>query len=204
MTEDVKILNRRLGEALGRPNGNDPRFAWQRATELFYFVRRDMLDGWHRMCWADRIGPVWVLCRWTPPETTIHGVTMELTREQWFQMFGGTRPYPAKGDYKPLCETALRRGLEPSAEATAFYIRTLREQIERGEQANKDNFAGRKDATTEQCEAEAQKEVDDAEERFMQQVADWQPASWRAGSPYNPGDRGGPVSFGGVEQPAAV
>lgn len=195
--DQVYILNDRFGMALGRPNGADPRFAWKLTKDLHYYYRDNPSEDWQRRSWADRVGNCWVLAEWRPPEVNIYGITQEITREQWFTMFGWSRPYPQGGEYKPYTETALPR--IPNEQDTAFYIKTITKQLSDSEAANKDQLMGRKDAITEQCERDAQAVVDRYETEFMESVADWQPISWRLNEPYNPGDQDGPVSFGGID-----
>lgn len=200
--ELVNVLNDRFGASLGRPNGSDPRFAWKKSSDLFYYWRDNPSEDWQKRSWADRIGVVWVLAEWRPPEVYIFGVLSEITREQWFAMFGWSRPYPQGGEYKPYAETALLR--PPTSEDTDFYIKTLQQQLAEVEQANKDQLMGRKDATTENCEKEAQANMDKHEQDFMDKVADWEPLSWKLGEPRDPGDQDGALSFGGVGDSPAL
>lgn len=195
MNDDIEILNRRLGDALGRPNGTDPRFAWKESQDLFFYARRHELEEYTKFSWAQRIGKCWVLCQWRPPETTIHGVTIPLTADSWHTMFKGRRPFPAKGEYKVHSETKLAPGAVPTAEWTQFYIKTLGQQMEAAELAQKEEFAGRKDAVTEQCESEANDEVDQAFDRFYESAREWQPASWRLGEPQPFGSHDGPIAY---------
>lgn len=123
----------------------------------------------------------------------MHGITVELTRDQWFAMFGWSRPFPSGGEYFPYTETSL--GRLPNGEDTAFYIRSLSQQLEEVEQANKTILAGRMDQITEKCERDAQANLDQHENEFMESVADWEPASWKLGEPRDPGDLDGPVRF---------
>ena len=191
MNANVEILNRRLGEALGRPNGNDPRFMWKHSTELFYYFRMQAGSEWQKRCWADRLGKAWVLCKWNPPMHTFEGVDFEITRDEWFKMFGWSRPYPRNGEYMPFAETAL--GVEPDGEVTQFYISTIRQQLEAAEQAQKMTRMGLTDKVTEMCERDAQKVVDDHEKEFFDSVADWEPESWKHGVAHEPGDVDVPV-----------
>lgn len=185
----IDILNRRFGDRLGRPNGHDARFAWKFAPEVFYEFRPHGSSNFQRQCWADRIGPKWMLCQWRPTE---------ISREAWLQSFQGRFPYPDGGEYKPHPETALPEGMLPTDELTAGYIASLLAQMEQAEMALKDNFAGRKDETTIRCEMEAQAAVDAKSREFEEQVADWEPWSWKLNEPHMPGDHDGPVSFGGI------
>lgn len=105
-----------------------------------------------------------------------------------------------------MAETA---GPIPTAERTQGYIRLISEQMERGARALKANAAGRKDDTTLQCEAAAEKQVADAEAAMMEDASSWEPWSWKLGEPREPGDHDGPIAFqvGGTrdeQQPAAA
>jgi hypothetical protein len=193
MTTDQ--LNHRFGTALGF-HGIESRFAWKFSADVPFFLRRGLLHGWERHTWADRIGQRWMLCQLKAPE---------MSQTEWILSFG-TRPYPENGEYIPHAETALPPGMEPTVELTDGYIATIRKQMEQAEFAGKENFAGRKDPTTELCEAQAQKQVDDAEKEFMEKVADWEPLSWKLGEPHHPGDQDGAVAFqvGGTRDMAGV
>lgn len=184
----VELLNRRFAESLGRPNGVDARFKWAFSPDVQYLYQPPGQKHYERRSWANRLGKVWMLCQWHPPT---------MSREQWAASCAGY-PYPEKGEYKPHPETALPAGVDPTEALTAGYIRSLGQQMEQAALAARDALAGRVDATTERCEREAQASVDAAEREFYEMVGDFEPLSWKTGDPYNPGDRGGPVSFGGV------
>lgn len=191
----IDNLNRRMGEHLGFPNGNDPAYKWMEARDLQYYFRNEAHEDWQRRSWADRLGNVWLLCRWTPPIVYMMGVPCELTRLQWSEMFGWSRPFPEKGEYKPLAETALKPGVIPDGRMTDFYICSIQRQLEQVERAHKAELAGRKDETTESCEREAQANMDGWEKQFMDSVADWEPMSWKLGEPRDAGDNDGPVRY---------
>ena len=110
-------------------------------------------------------------------------------------MFGWSRPYPRKGEYKPYAETALRNGVFPDSEATQFYIATLRKQLEEVEANRKAQLMGRADDYTEKFTKDAQDVIDQHEKKFMESVGDWEPESWKLGEPRDPGDNDGPVAF---------
>lgn len=195
MISPVEILNRRFGDCLGRPNGNDPAYKWMLTRDLSYFYRNESHENWQKRSWADRIGNTWVLACWTPPIVYMMGIPCELTRDRWTQMFGWTRSYPDKGEYKPLAETALKQDLVPDGRMTEFYIHSIQLQMERVEQAHKAELMGRKDGITEGCEQEAQQNMDSWSKQFFDSVADWEPMSWKLGEPRESGDQDGPVGF---------
>ena len=176
----IDSLNRRFAEALGT-RGSVGRYSWQHTRDLFYYPRAATGDFVQR-CWAGRMGRAWVLC------------------ERRFPV--AAHPHPEQMEWFPYDATALPDGMEPTLELTLGYIRSVRDQMERAELAIKAQCAGRKDVTTEQCEAEAQKTQDQADQNFYDSVADWEPMSWKLGEAHNPGDQDGPVSFGGIASPA--
>ena len=169
----VDILNRRFAERLGRPNGTDPRFKWAWTPDLPCY--RQINGEIARTSWASRIGPCWVLCEWKMPT---------LTREQWAREFGASYPYPANGRYIPFPEVSLPRGMAPNDEQTEFYCRTLRTQLEMSWQEQLDR-----------SEIEAQYYRKEADARFDECVADWEPLSWKLGEPHDFCDHDGPVAF---------
>lgn len=181
----TQSLNQRFGAALGCPNGIDPRFAWMHSSEVFYSTRGNLLHGWERHPWLTKLGDCWVLCQWRSPE---------MSETDWILTYG-MLPYPDKGRWTPFAETALPAGMEPTAELTDGYINGIRQQLERAEFASKENYAGRKDPTTEQCERDAQKSVDEQEQQFFDAIGDWEPLSWKLGEPREPGDHDGAVAY---------
>lgn len=173
-SKNVEILNRRFGETLGFPDGVHPRFAWMWSADVNRHFRPDPVSDFTRHCLAERIGKRWLLCQWRPTE---------LTADQWWNTYRGRVPYPGKGEYKPHLETALPLGMEPTPELTYGYARTLREQMDRV-------------YTESEFHDEAVRDQQRAETEFYESVADWEAPSFRHG--WEPGTRGGPVSFGGI------
>jgi hypothetical protein len=176
----IETLNRTLGECLGYV-GRRPRFSWQWAPDIVYFWRPITGTDFQIRSWGERVGKRWLLCQWVPPEQT---------RQEWAQIYKGTRPYPGEGQWRPHPESALEVGQLPDEQITTFYIWSLQGQMERAEMAPQQ--------VLEQCEAEAQKEQDANEAEFRESVESWRPLSWTKDGAWEPGTRGGPVSFGGI------
>jgi hypothetical protein len=159
----IQALNARLGERLGY-RGQNPRFAWKYAPELYYYWRESYVTGFVRQCWAERLGRVWVLCQFRRPE---------MSKQEWWNSFHGEFPYPEKGMYYAHSETALRVGELPDAELTAMYIRSLEVQMERSYRAH-----------LEASNKGAQDSMDQNEREWDEYVADMEPAfdHWNSGS----------------------
>jgi hypothetical protein len=188
MTKQIELLNRRLREGLGTLGGQ-ARFAWQYAPEVFYYTRRPTAVTFTRHCWADRIGPVWMLCQWRlptafDPET---GATKRITEAEWWSAYHGQLPYPAKGMYWAQPETACAPGREPTEAETAGYIWSIRRQMDM-------DFADH----LREGNAEMAKDRLDTEKEFMDEATDWFPFGWKNGQAHEPGTRGSHISFGGV------
>jgi hypothetical protein len=188
MNKDIELMNRRLREALGSIGGV-PRFAWQYSPEVFYYTRRPTALEFTHHCWAERIGKVWMLCQWRvptafDPET---GATKLITEAEWWAAYHGQLPYPAKGMYWAQPETALPVGMTPTAENTAGYIWSIRQQMD-------------KDFETHLREGNEEMAQDrlDTEKEFMAAADDWFPFGWKNGQAHEPGTRGAHVSFGGM------
>lgn len=181
---DVNILNRRLGESLGLVlGGSQPRFKWVRAEDCFYYLRRGIGESFQQRCWADKIGPVWVLAGWRLPMCFDGQSSRVMTESEWWAMHRGTLPYPARGHYSVYAESAQPHGKAPTAEVNANYICALRQQMESSYQTQV------LDGHTEM--ALDRREVD---KRFWQATADAEPAFGN----YDSGNRGGSVSYGGI------
>lgn len=183
MTE-IDLLNQRLREGLGEVlGGSQGRFKWVQSQDCFYYIRSHIGENFRRKCWADRSGKCWVLAQWRLPMTFDGNHSRVLTKEDWWKTFQGTMPYPERGGYEPHMETKLPPGCRPTAEITANYIWTLRQQMETS-------------YTTQVLDGHAemaleQKRLDD---EFWQTTADLEPAFGN----YNSGSRDSSVSFGGV------
>lgn len=187
MNKQIQQLNRRLAEGLGTVGGQ-ARFAWQFAPEVFYFYRPETALHFERHCWADQLGKVWMLCQWQQPQWTDHtGQTHLITAEGWYAAFKGEFPYPGRGSYAAHPETAIAVGTEPTAASTAFYIQTIREQME-------------KDFATHLAESNGRQEQIrlDNEKEFFGQAEEWFPYGWSKGQAHEPGTRGAHISFGGI------
>ena len=105
----IELLNRRLGERLGRVcGGTRPRFQWCWGPDMPY--------------WRNRLGNVWVLCGWQKPA---------LSEAEWAREFEGRCPYPSGGMWHPYAETQLPVGVEPSEPLTAWLMHVLDEQMSR-------------------------------------------------------------------------
>lgn len=182
----VSLLNRRLGESLGfAKSGTMPRFAWVFSTELQWYIRDSVMESYNFRCWADRIGRVWVLCEWRTPRgfDARTNTEYDLTREQWWGMFKGSMPYPEGGQYTPYAETALEPGREPTAELTANYIWALDHQMSANYQTHL---------------AVGRAQVDEQRRAFDEkQQEEWMDMAPAFGN-YDPGKRGGFLSFGGL------
>lgn len=183
----IDRLNRRLGEALGLI-ANQPRFSWRWAPDLAYLTRTHLGESWTPNNWADRLGKVWVLTELRRPLGMIGDTVVPITEDDWWRVFRGTKPFEKLTPYV-FTETALIPGLDPSEEKTAFYIASLREQIEKSvarlEQEGLQELA---------------KDREDNHREFMDCADDSFPAFWSTnGGAHTPGTRGGHVSFGGIK-----
>jgi hypothetical protein len=187
MTKDIEQLNRRLAEGLGMIGGQ-PRFAWRFSPEVFYYYRPPTALNFERQCWAEQLGKAWMLCQYQEPKWTDHdGQQHRITPEGWFNACLGEFPYPANGHYVAHPETARMDGSPPTAEATAFYIATIREQMEKDHAAH----------LAESMERQAAIKLE-TEKEFMAMADDSFPAFWKNGQGHEAGKRGAHVSFGGV------
>ena len=125
--DQVKALNRSLGEALGMVSGlHISRFAWCYAPDMPYlFYAKDDRTVLKRS-WAyilapsgGDIGRVWVLAAWRETQVKDHygygaGVRLALMHD---------------AEYKPFLETALLPGQLPDAEINQFYISKIGQQL---------------------------------------------------------------------------
>ncbi len=187
MTQEIKLLNSRLAEALGHTHGQ-PRFQWRYSPEVFYYLRMPSAINFSRYCWADQIGKVWMLCQVAPLQwIDADGRVHPITREGWYQTFRGEFPYPDKGMYVAHTETALPPGVLPDAEETQVWIASLYAQIPKSEEQHAKESAAR-----------IQKARDDNEREFMEMADDSFPAFWKNGQGHEAGKRGAHVSFGGI------
>jgi alkanesulfonate monooxygenase SsuD/methylene tetrahydromethanopterin reductase-like flavin-dependent oxidoreductase (luciferase family) len=105
-------LNHWFGQKLGFADATHPRFMWAWAPDLFFL--RDMAQvkgsalgsqGPEKICWASRVGRVWMLAQWRPPD----------------------RYGPAR--YHGHAETALAFGVTPTLELTQQLAWVLDQQI---------------------------------------------------------------------------
>jgi hypothetical protein len=124
--------------------------------------------------WRTRLGAVWVLCQWHRPF---------FTEQEWQHQFRGRFPYPANGMYHAHPETALPPGRVPTFELTQNYIWALDRQLST-------SFISQLCASENAVQVE--REQDYVE--WVEQVQDSNPAF----SNFEPGKRGGHVSYGGV------
>lgn len=164
---DINFLNNLFGDALGRPDGTTPRFAWTWSNGLLG-------------------GQNWAISQLAPNPFTL---------EQWTAIHEGRRPYPGKLRWIQHSETALPFGTEPTLEDTQFYVRSLRAQMEAAEKAEKDAAAGRIDDATLASEADAKAHQDIAATEFYESIASWEPPSWALGEPQPAGSQDGPIAF---------
>lgn len=187
MNKDIEQLNRRLAEGLGTIGGQ-PRFAWRFSPEVHYFYRPETAVTFERHCWAAQLGKVWMLCQYQEPRWTDHlGQTHRITPEGWFASFQGSFPYPANGHYTAHPETARTDGSPPTAEATAFYIATIRAQMEKDHAAH----------LAESLERQESIKLE-TEKQFFAEAEEWFPYGWKGGQAHEPGTRGAHISFGGM------
>lgn len=124
--------------------------------------------------WASRLGKVWVLCQWQKPG---------ITEQQWHEHFRGRFPYPSNGMHHPHTETALPPGVLPTLELTQKYIWALDQQMSTS-------------YTQHWCDVH--NEVADDQERNYVEWVDKVQDSNPAFSNFDPGNRGGHVSYGGI------
>jgi hypothetical protein len=124
--------------------------------------------------WRSRLGKVWVLCQWQKPG---------MTPQQWRAVFGDRYPYPVNGMHHAQPETALPPGAIPTPELTQNYIWAIDRQMST-------SFV--------QQFCDVNNEVADDKDRdyvdWVEKVQDSNPAF----SNFEPGKRGGHVSYGGV------
>jgi len=123
----LATLNQRLADSLGRVACAQARYQWRPTAECFYYFRPPTSIAVERYCWAERLGRGYVLCRWSLPEV-YDGRTQQsrvLTESQWKEMFQGSMPYPARGEYKALPETFAR---EVTPELNANYVWAIDKQ----------------------------------------------------------------------------
>lgn len=108
----IEELNRWLGQKLGFAEATHPRFKWVWAPDLYYM--RDMAQikgsalgaqGPQKMSWASKVGRVWMLAQWRPPD----------------------RYGPAR--YHGHAETALIANMAPTLELTQEIAWVLDKQI---------------------------------------------------------------------------
>ena len=181
----IDLLNRRLGEALGLIGGTHPRFCWKRSTELFWYFRENSTENFQRQCWADRIGPCWLLCQWMVPSgfDVSTGTKYPLTEENWFRMFRGQLPFPSRGEYTAHAETKLAPGQEPTTEMNQNYIWALDRQMST--------------SIREQL-GDLQQDLDQHHAKYRENQYDEMMEEAPAFGNYAPGTRGGFLSFGGI------
>jgi hypothetical protein len=112
----VEQLNHQLGLALGFA-GAEPRWKWVFAPDAFYLeppvvkdrgFRADCAQDPVRRNWASKVGRVWLLAQWKPPD-----------------QYGPAR-------YHCHAETALAKGEVPTPEITRELIRVLDFQMSEG------------------------------------------------------------------------
>lgn len=179
----VNLLNRRLGEALGFIGGSQPRFKWVQAQDCFYYLRAHVGENFQQRCWADKIGPVWVLAGWRLPMCFDGQSSRVMTESEWWSMHHGAIPYPARGQYSVFGESKQPPGRLPTAEVNANYIWALRQQMD-------STYA------EQVCDGHTELALDraDRDKKFWQMTADAEPAFGN----YNAGSRDSSVSFGGL------
>jgi hypothetical protein len=100
---------------------------------------------------------------------------------EWVRRFEGRYPYPADGMYHPFSETAVRL---PTEELNQNYIRVIDMQMSRSFQSH-----------LSEVKTEVEKDREDDATRWTEYVQDMNPAF----SNFEPGKRGGFLSFGGIE-----
>lgn len=134
----VDLLNRRLGESLGRVCGGSlPRFAWKYAPDQPRYVYDTDDRTVLKKSWADApapdggvIGKVWVLAEWRVSKVADHcgygdGIRIAVTKE---------------AGYAPYYETAIAPGRMPTDVLTANYISALRTMLGRSAEHQEDSF----------------------------------------------------------------
>lgn len=194
----IAKLNRLLGEHLGFI-GSNPRYAWRRTAELFYFMQDGteevqlesglyvIAPRYRRCSWADKLGDdLWVLAKWTLPR---------MSREKWTESgLGRQFPYPHKGQYYAI-ENAMPGqvgvDVEPSEDDTRQVIARIVEQEE---------SARNPQAVIDACTAEAKKPQADKKREFGDYVDDFWPAfnNEKVSDTRLGVSRGGHVSYGGI------
>jgi hypothetical protein len=124
--------------------------------------------------WASRLGKVWVLCQWQKPF---------FSEQEWQQQFRGRFPYPSNGMYHAHPETVLAPGRVPTLELTQNYIWALDKQLST-------SFISQLCASENAVKDEREQDYVD----WVDEVQDSNPAF----SNFEPGKRGGHVSYGGI------
>ena len=183
----IELLNQRLGEALGFVNRTkNPRFKWVLSTECFWYHRNHLMENFERRCWADRLGKVWLIAQWGVPKCYDPATrqTRILTESDWWQSFKGQLPFPKNGEYSAHAETQQPPGMEPTDELNQNYIWAL------GKQMNTDYEEALADGHLEMALDRAAHDA-----RWMEQANEVTPAFGN----WNSGNRGGNISFGGIE-----
>lgn len=189
----IDLLNRRLGESLGRVCGGTlPRFTWKYSPAMPYFVYDTDNRTLLRKCWADapapdggHLGKVWVMAGWRSYDTFDHCG------------FGDGLRIPSvhAAGYSPYFETALAPGQEPTEEITANYIWALDQQLQRSVEHDKKAF--------ETYMAEEKYSADRNETRnktnWRESVAGQYDEHVGAFGNCEPGKRDGYLSFGGSD-----
>ncbi len=188
----VDILNRRLGESLGRVcSGTLPRFAWKYAPEQPYFVYDRDDRTLLKKTWADApapdggtLGKVWLLAEWRVNNVIDHHGFSDAIRI----------PSVHAAAYAPYFETALAPGREPTAELTANYVHALDHQLRNSAEHNDNSF---NDYMTEERYTRDRNERLDRNAWQETAAAQYDEHTGAFGN-CSPGTAGGFLSFGGI------
>lgn len=194
----IDILNRRLGESLGRVCGGAlPRFCWKFAPHQPRFVYDTDDRTILKKSWADApapdggvIGAVWVLAEWRMGKAEDHcgygqGIRIAAT---------------GKPDYAPYYETALAPGKAPTDELTANYIWAIGDQLARSAEKRDDSFES---YMAEEAWTGQQNAARDREENRERSAGIYDRHTGAFGN-LEPGKRDGWMSFQNVETTAPV
>jgi hypothetical protein len=188
MTENqLRKLNRAFREFGLTPNGAT-QFRWMHTTEMHFLVAAGFEENktesglivgmkrtYEQHCYAEVYGPRWILAHWQEP----------IPRHRWVAAFGDSAPWPKDGEYHPIDNVMLDPGREPNEAHTEVACMAIRLHRKTTRQELTDSFHATVDAEKREMRNQIHDEMVDEENAFHNP---------------NPGARGGPVSFGGIDQ----
>ncbi len=186
MTErQIRKLNAKFLEFGTTPNGFS-RFRWLRTRDMHFLVQGaleetktegglivGMQRTYERHCYAEVYGDCWILACWQAP----------IPRARWIAAFGDSAPWPSQGEYHPIDNVQMPPGIEPNETHTEVACMAIRLHLKRTRQDLDDAFEMGQERESRSIRNEIYDEMCDSEAAFNNP---------------NPGARGGPVSFGGI------